>query len=121
MQEKKEILAKKKTGALLAGSGTVSGLFALVGASCCVLPLILVNIGVSSALVGKLTFFARVQPYFMGLTGFLIAAAFMAGFWNGTRPIKRVLAMLIIAAVFVGGAYIMPFYEGQLLRWINVQ
>lgn len=121
MTEKRKTPTKKTKDGLLAGSGAISGVFALVGASCCVLPLLLVNIGVSSALVGKLAFFARAQPYFMALTGILISTAFIAAFWKGRRPSKRVLAMLIIAALLVVGAYIMPFYEGQLLRWINAQ
>lgn len=108
----------KRAGVIAAG-GAASGLAALIGASCCVLPLILINLGVSAALVGKLAFFARAQPYFMAATGLLIAAAIIAAFWNGRRPSRRVAAALILASFFVIGAYIMPFYEGALLRWIN--
>ena len=121
MNDKAAITEKKKSSSLLAGSGTIAGLFALIGASCCVLPLILVNIGVSTASVAKLAIFARAQPYFMGLSVLLIGAAFIASFWNGRRPSKKVLALLVISGLFVAAAYIMPFYEGQLLRWINFQ
>ena len=33
----------------LAGGGVLGGFFAFLGASCCVLPILLVNLGVSSA------------------------------------------------------------------------
>ena len=83
------------------------------------LPLILINIGVSTALVGKLAFFARAQQYFMGAAVILLVGALIAAFWNGRRPSRRVAITLVLATTFVLAAYIMPFYEGQLLRWIN--
>lgn len=97
----------------------LSGLAAFVGASCCVLPLILVNVGVSAALVGKLAFFARAQQYFMSAAVVLLVAAIVAAFWNGRRPSRRVAIMLGLAVSLVLAAYIMPSYEGQLLRLIN--
>lgn len=110
-----------KGGGLFAGGSALSGLAAFIGASCCVLPLVLVNLGVSSALVGKLAFFARAQPYFMGVAVILLGAAFVAAFWNGRRPGARVVITLCLASVFLAAAYIMPFHEGQLLRWVNGQ
>ena len=104
---------------IFAGGSALSGLAAFVGASCCVLPLILINIGVSTALVGKLAFFARAQQYFMGAAVILLVGALIAAFWNGRRPSRRVAITLVLATTFVLAAYIMPFYEGQLLRWIN--
>ncbi len=83
------------------------------------LPLILVNLGVSSALVGKLAFFARAQQYFMGAAAVLLFAAVVASFWNGRRPSSHVGIALILATIFILAAYIMPSYEGQLLHWIN--
>jgi len=109
----------KKKGGMIAGGSAISGLAAFIGASCCVLPLILVNLGVSSALVGKLAFFARAQQYFMGAAVVLLVSAIVASFWNGRRPNKRVAVALSLATIFVLAAYIMPSYEGQLLRWIN--
>lgn len=108
-----------KRAGLAAAGGAATGLAALIGASCCVLPLILVNLGVSAALVGKLAFFARAQSYFMAATGLLIGAAIIAAFWSDRRPSQRVIATLAFASLLVLGAYIMPFYEGALLRWIN--
>ncbi len=111
---------QKKTG-LVAGGSAISGLAAFIGASCCVLPLILVNLGVSTALVGKLAYFARAQQYFMGAAVALLVLAIAASFWKGRRPSKRVAITLMLATILVLAAYVMPFYEGQLLRWINFQ
>lgn len=110
---------KPKKGGLIAGGSALSGLAALIGASCCVLPLILVNLGVSSALVGNLAFFARGKQYFMGAAAVLLAAAIAAAFRKGRRPSRRVTITLVLAAVFVTAAYIMPAYEPQLVRWIT--
>ncbi len=110
---------RPKKGGVMAGGSVLSGFAAFVGASCCVLPLILVNLGVSTALVGKLAFFARAQHYFMGAAVVLLGAAIIAAFWNGRRPGKRVAVTLVLAALLVVVAYVMPFYEPQLLRWVN--
>lgn len=117
-EDPKKTKARRK-GGWIAGGGALSGLGGLIGASCCILPLILVNLGVGAALVGKLAFFARFQPYFMGGAVILLAVAIVAAFWKGRRPSKRVVIMLALAAVLIVAAYIMPFYEPQLFRWVN--
>lgn len=106
-------------GGVIAGGSILSGLAALVGASCCVLPLILVNLGVSTALVGKLAFFARAQHYFMGGAVVLLIGAVAASFWKGRRPSRRVAIMFGIAVAFILAAYIAPSFEPQILRWVN--
>jgi len=110
---------RSKKGGVMAGGSVLSGVAAFVGATCCVLPLILVNLGVSTALVGKLAFFARAQHYFMGAAVVLLGAAIIAAFWKGRRPSKRVAITLVLAALLTIVAYAMPFYEPQLLRWMN--
>ncbi|WP_375204387.1 hypothetical protein [Hyphococcus sp.] len=109
----------RRKGGWIAGGGVLSGLGALIGASCCVLPLILINLGVSAAFVGKLAFFARFQHYFMGAAVILLGVAIVAAFWKKRRPSKRVVITLALAAALIVAAYIMPFYEPQLLRWVN--
>lgn len=119
MSSEEEKTDALKKGGFIAGGSALSGLAAFIGASCCVLPLVLVNLGVSAALVGKLAFFARAQQYFMGAAVILLFAALTAAFWNGRRPGGGVSITLVLATVLVLAAYIMPSYEGQLLRWIN--
>lgn len=104
---------------MFAGGGIVTGLAALIGASCCVLPILLVQAGVSTALVAHLAIFAQAKPYLLALTAVLILAGFVAAFWGGRRPRPRVLVLLVLAALLVAGAYSMPFYERELLDWVR--
>lgn len=108
-----------RKGGWIAGGGALSGLGAFIGASCCILPLILINLGVSAALVGKLAFFARFQHYFIGAAIVLLAAAIVVAFWKGRSPSKRVVIALVLTAALIVAAYVMPLYEPQLLRWVN--
>ena len=106
-------------GKIFAGGSALTGLAAFIGASCCVLPLILVNIGASTVLVSKLAFFARAQQYFMGAAVILLVAALITAFRNGRRPGLAVSISLVLTSTLILAAYLLPFYEGQLLRWIN--
>ena len=110
---------KRGLGALFAGGGALAGLATFVGASCCVLPLLLAQVGLGTALVAQLSFFARAQPYLLALTLALIVAALVASLWRGRRPRPVVLVFLLIAAALVIGSIILPQYEGQITRWIG--
>lgn len=55
----------------------VGGLIAALGAaSCCVLPLVLLTLGVGGAWMGSLTALAPYEPYFMGVAVAVLAYAF---------------------------------------------
>jgi len=77
---------KPNKGGLFATGGTLTGIFAFIGASCCILPIILVNLGVSSALVSNLGFFARFRTWFMALTICLILGSFIYAYRSGRKP-----------------------------------
>lgn len=104
---------------LFASGGALAGLATLLGASCCVLPLLLAQIGLGTALVAQLSFLERVKPYLLAATLALIAAALVASFWGGRRPRATVLVMLVGAAALVIGAEILPHYEAEIMRWIG--
>lgn len=107
-------------GGWLAGGGALSGLAAFVGASCCVLPIVLVNLGLGSALfASQLAFFARSRPWFLGAAALLIAAAIVAAFRAGRRPRPAVAALLAAATLLTIGAYWFPYIEPQVLRWMG--
>ena len=110
-----------KSTDLLAGSGTITGIAAFIGASCCVLPIILVNIGFGSSIVGNLAFFASAKPIFMAATVAMIAIGFLTAFWGGRRPSHKVTVLLIVATFLAVGAYVLPFYEANILRWLNLR
>lgn len=116
--ETKINVSNKRGEGALAKSGVFAGLLSFIGASCCVLPILLVNLGVSTSLVAKLGFFAWYQAWFQWATIALLIGAAVLAFSHG-RPRTRTLVWLGIGAIFVFAAHIIPFYEGELLRWIR--
>ena len=60
---------------LLAAGGIVG---AIIASSCCVLPLLLITLGVSGAWIGNLTALEPYKPYFLAVTAILLGA----GFWH---------------------------------------
>jgi mercuric ion transport protein len=105
----------------LAGGSVLSGAAALLAASCCVLPILLVNLGVSSALVANLALFASVRELFMALTVLLLATAVVFALRGGRRPRRRFWIALGAALTLLAGATIMPRYERELLQWVRPQ
>ena len=57
-------------------AGSVVG--AIVASSCCILPLVLVTLGISGAWIGNLTALEPYKPYTLGVTALLLAG----GFWH---------------------------------------
>ncbi len=104
----------------LAGGSLFAGAAALIGASCCVLPIVLVNLGLSGALVSKLAYFARAKDWMLGLSVLLIAGGVVLAAKRG-RMGARTFALLVAAAVMVAAAYVFPSYEDQILRWLNLR
>ncbi len=109
----------QKRGSWFASGGVVASFFAFIGASCCVLPIILVNLGVSTTLVAKLGFFARNQALFQWVTLALLASAVFFAFRNG-RPSMRVIVLLVVGFALAGVAHVLPSYEREILVWLNL-
>jgi mercuric ion transport protein len=110
---------RRLTGGLFASGSIVSGLAALIGASCCVLPIFLVQAGVSTALVAQLGIFVQARSYLMAVTVVLLILGFIAAFWGWRRPRSRVLVQLAVATLLVLSAYSFPYFEGQLMDWVR--
>ncbi len=119
MKDEKQNSTTSQECGWLAGGGLLSGAFAILGASCCVLPIILVNLGVSSALVANLVFFARAREAFMGLTLVLLAAGVVFALRGGRRPRLGFWIALGAGIVLLAAAWIMPLYERELLQWVR--
>lgn len=111
---------KDRRGGLFASGGLIASVFAFIGASCCVLPIILVNLGVSTALVAKLGFFARNQALFQWVTLALLLAATFFAFRNG-RPRMRIILLLVFGFTLSAVAYVLPSYEREILEWMNLR
>lgn len=60
----------------LFAAGSVVG--ALIASSCCIVPLILVSLGISGTWIGSLTALEPYKPIFLSITGAVLAA----GFWH---------------------------------------
>ena len=107
-------------------SGRVTGLTAagallaaIVSASCCVVPFVLIGFGASGAWMSNLTLLAPWQPYIIALALVLLVAGFVLvwrragspgspGAWR--RPRRRVLGTLLLAKALVVAAIGFPYY-----------
>lgn len=112
-KKSKEPLQKKAQLAL--GGSLLGGFSAFVGATCCVLPLILFNLGVSSAVIAQLAFFARYKDIMLFAALVLLMMGTYFSFRENRKPTKQVLAVLAIASITIATAYILPYYEPDLL------
>ena len=106
---------------MLAGFSGLSAGAAFIGASCCVLPLILFNIGVGSAAIAQLAFFAEYRDYFLLAGALLVAVSLFAAFHGGRRPSKKMIFVFGGTLVLLLVAYLMPFFERDLLRLLNLR
>lgn len=102
---------------LVSGTGAFAGFLAFVGASCCVLPILLVQLGVASGLVARLGWFTRWQTEISIIAGLLLAVALAWALWKG-RPSRGFWIWWALGAVFLLVAFILPHYEPQLQRWL---
>ena len=98
------------TNSWLAGGGLLGGAFAFLGASCCVLPILLVNLGV-----------ARYKYAFMLFAALLLAGAIVFALRGGRRPKAGFWISITVAVLLLAGAWILPSYEGELLQWLNLR
>lgn len=78
-----ELAADKEKPGIEAKSGkrwfaAGGALGALLASSCCILPLILISLGVSGAWIGSLTALEAYKPVFIGIAALFI----IAGFWQ---------------------------------------
>jgi mercuric ion transport protein len=103
----------------LAGGGILSGAFALLGASCCVLPVLLVNLGVSSALVANLAIFAHARELFVALTILLLAGGALLALRGGRRPVRGFWIACGAGLALLAAAMITPHFEPELLAWMR--
>lgn len=74
--------AARNRGWLLAAGGTIG---ALLASSCCVVPLLLVTLGVSGAWIGNLTALAPYKPYFLAAAVPLLGAAFWQVYFKAEK------------------------------------
>ncbi len=91
----------------------------MLGASCCVLLIILVNLGISSALVANLAILAHAREALMLLTVLLLVAGVVVARRSGRRPCRGFWIALGVGFIFLAAAWILPQHERELLQWIH--
>ncbi|MGV6820385.1 MAG: mercuric transporter MerT family protein [Parvularcula sp.] len=74
----------KRRGKRWLATGGIVG--ALLASSCCILPLVLVSLGVSGAWIGSLTALDAYKPIFIGIAAVFIAAGFRRVYFQNTQP-----------------------------------
>ncbi len=119
MTDEKHNLRRANGGGWFAGGGVAASILAFIGASCCLLPIVLLNLGIGTAFAGNIAFLGKFQIWFQGLTIVLLAAGYYFAFRRG-RPSGRVLAWLIFATLFAAVAFTVQRYEGAIVQWLNL-
>ncbi len=96
--------------------GLIAAIAALVGASCCALPLALASLGLAGAWLANLGIFVVYRPY---VTAFAIIVIAL-GWANALRrrASLRTLIVLGVASVLVVAALLIAHYETELTRYL---
>lgn len=94
--------------------GLIAAIAALVGASCCALPLALAWLGLAGAWIANLEIFVVYRPYVTTFAIIVIALGWVIALRR--RASLRTLVVLGIASVFVGAALLIAHYETELTR-----
>ncbi len=114
---------------LLAGTGAVVGIGALVASSCCVLPIALAGLGATGAVFSGLAFLADIRPLLIAGAAGMLALGWAFFFWRRRRPScdgdtcakpgtsRRTIGLLGFGSLVVGLALVWgPYVEPALLR-----
>jgi mercuric ion transport protein len=97
-------------------SGLVAGLAALVGASCCVLPLTLAILGVGGAWIAYLGPLVAYRSWMLAFAVAIILFAWSAALVR--RPGPRAIVLLSLATAAVGAALAVAAYETEITRYL---
>jgi mercuric ion transport protein len=104
----------RTVSALLPGAGLVAAIAALVGASCCVLPLTLAAVGVGGAWIAQLAVFVTYQWYILTVAMVLIMISWIVAFVRGSS--RRAKLVLAISTALVAAAFVLPIYEDDIAQ-----
>ncbi len=114
---------------LLAGTGAVVGITALVASSCCVLPIALAGLGVTGAVFSGLAFLADIRLFLIVGAAVMLALGWAFFFWRRRGACcdddtcarlersGRMIGLLGFGSLVVGLALVWgPYVEPALLR-----
>ena len=101
-----------------AGGGALAALSGLAGATCCILPIALANLGAGTALLLHLRFFVRNQLWLSAAALALVALAGYLAFRGGRKPSRIVTGVLVLSGLLAAASFIVPHFETELMRWV---
>lgn len=101
---------------LVSQVGLIAAIAALVGASCCALPLALASLGLAGAWIANLGIFVVYRPYVTAFAIVVIVVGWAVALLR--RAPLRTLIVLGIASVLVVAALLIAHYETELTRYL---
>lgn len=101
---------------VLSQVGLIPAIAALVGASCCALPLSLAWLGLAGAWIANLGIFVVYRPYLTVFAIIVIGLGWVIAVRRRASP--RTLVVLGLASVVVGMALLIAHYETELTRYL---
>src|SRR5262252_7967379 len=101
---------------LLSQLGLVAAVAALVGASCCALPLALAWLGLAGAWIANLGFFVAYRPYITAAAMALVGIGWIIEIRRTAA--NRTFVVLALATMLVGGAILVSYFETELTRYL---
>ena len=101
---------------VLSQVGLVTAIAALVGVSCCALPLALAWVGLAGAWIANLEVFVVYRPYITASAMIVIGLGWVIAVRN--RASLRTLLVLGVATTFVAAALLVAHYETDLTRYL---
>lgn len=96
--------------------GLIAALAALVGASCCALPLALAWFGLAGAWIANLAIFVVYRPYITAFAIVVIALGWATALRRRASP--RAFVFLGTATALVAAALLIAHYETELTRYL---
>ena len=106
----------KRYASVLSGLELVAALAALVGASCCALPLVLASAGLAGAWIANLGTFVVYRPYITGAALIVTALGWLVALQRQSP--RRTFVVPGCATVLVLAALALTEYEPQITRYL---
>jgi mercuric ion transport protein len=115
-QDMKPLSGAKRRASLLSRVGLVAALAALVGASCCALPLVLASLGLAGAWIANLGIFVVYRPHITVVALVVIAVGWAIA--HRRQSSGRTFLVLSLATVIVLAALAVAHYESEITRYL---
>ena len=110
--------------------GLVAGGIGVLASSCCLLPILLVGVGLGSVAASVIPTLSILQPYLLSAGVISVAAAWISLYWRHRHASavsvcasvaqQRILPLLIVATLVVAISVLWrPLLEPRLLLWFR--